>query len=555
MAIVAFDIKDFKALDIPQDKIEEAILRMGVEIEEKTDTELKINVTPNRPDLLDFGGLTRAILTFTGRRTPQEKFYRIKQLDQPVLTIQVGNEMKRIRPYIAGIVVRNSNLSGNMLKYLINFTEKFADTYGRKRKKLAIGVHDLDKINGNLTYTAVDDEKFVPLNGTKEMALSEILKEHEKGMTYADALLKKKGRTPMPILKDSEKIIAFIPITNSEATKVTNKSKDLFIDITGTSLKTIRDAAALIACTFLDAGAEVSQVAVDYSGKADLTPTLEYGEIKLQLIRAKRTLGVDIDEASVVGLASKMGYVAAQYGKAVMFYVPPYRVDVLNDQDIIEDLAIAYGYDRIAPLPVVGSADGLAQEIMEYENGIAGLMVGLGYTEAINTLLTNETDEFDSMEAHNYDKTSYISIAEAKTSTLTMLRKYILPGLLGSLRNSSSESMPQRMFEIGRTFSLKNGGVLEAVSLSFVAEHSRANFSEMKAAVESVLRYMGLENYSISEHKDSSFIEGRCAAIKKNEVFVGLFGELHPKVLENFGLEEPVVAAEITLVAPVKYEA
>jgi phenylalanyl-tRNA synthetase beta chain len=554
MAIVAFDVKDFKGLDTPQDKIEEALLKMGVEIEERTDAEIKLNITPNRPDLLDFGGLARAIQNFTGRRTPQEKFYKIKGPNQPVLTIQVGVEMRKIRPYIAGIVIRNADLSGNILKYLINFTEKFADTYGRKRKKLAIGIHDLDKIKGNLNYTAVDEARFIPLNSTKEMTLSDILKDHEKGIAYSEAI-KKGKKTLFPILKDTEKIIAFIPITNSEATKVTNKSKDLFIDITGTSLKTIREAAAMIACTFLDAGAEVSQVAIDYNGKADLTPVLEYAEVKLPLARARRTLGVNISEGSIVGLANKMGYVAAQYGKAVLFLVPPYRVDVLNEQDIIEDLAIAYGYDNIEPLPVVGSADGLAQELMEYENNIASMMVGLGYTEAINTLLTNENEEFESMGMKDYDKNSYLSIAEARTSNLTMLRKYILPGLLGSLRNSSSESMPQRMFELGRVFSLKDGAVTESISLGFVSEHSKANFSEIKASLESVLRYLGVDKYKISEHKDQSFIEGRCAAVEKDGNVIGLFGELHPIVLENFGLEEPVVAAEIKIVGQIKYDA
>ncbi len=552
MAIVAFDIKDFKKTGLEQPRIEDALLKMGVEIEEKDDNEVKLNITPNRPDLLDFNGICRAVLNFTGMRTPQENFYRIKKSSEPVLTIQVSQEMRKIRPYIAGIVVRNVDLSGNVLKYLINFTEKFADTYGRKRKKLAIGVHDLSKIKGNLTYTAVEEDSFVPLNETKKMKLSEIMESHDKGIAYSSTISKKNGQR-FPILKDSEKILAFIPITNSEATKVTEKSTSLFIDITGTSINTINEAAALIACSFIDMGAEIGQVAIDYDGNADLTPTLDYDEMKLQLGSAKKTLGVDISEASVVGLANKMGYVAAQYGKSVLFYIPPYRVDVLNNQDIIEDMAIAYGYDKIVPLPVVGSADGLAQELMEYQNSVAEYMLGLGYTEAINTLLTNEKDEFDNMEFHDYDRKSYISIAEAKTSMLTMIRKYIMPGLLGSLRNSAGETMPQRMFEIGSVFSLKNGAALEAISIGFVSEHSKANFSEIKGSVEALLGFLGMKGYSIVGHDDPSFIEGRSAEIRKGDSVIGVFGELHPKVLENFGLEEPVIAAEIKLVGKVEY--
>lgn len=550
MAIVTFELKDFKGLGIPWEKIEEAILNMGIEIEEKTDSDIKINATPNRPDLLDFNGLARAIENFTGKKNPTQDFYKIK--NEPVLTIEVTPEVRKIRPYIAGMVVKNVDLSGNMLKYLINFTEKFADTYGRKRKKLAIGVHNLDVIRGNVTYTAAENESFVPLNGSKKMSFKEIMENHEKGITYGSTIESVGGKTLYPYVKDSEKILGMIPITNSDATKVTDKTKELFIEITGTSITTIRNAAALIACSFIYTGAEVYPVTVNYGNSAEITPELGYNEVKVSMKKADKTLGIETGKHNVITLANKMGHTAAKYGNAVLFYVPPYRMDVLGEQDIIEDIAVAYGYDRIVPVPVYGTADGLASDQSEYENKLATLMVGLGYTEAVNSMLTNEGINFENV-MKDFSKDNYVSLSDAKTSNITMLRTSLLPNLLQNLSDSRNEKMPQRLFEIGRVFSLENDKIKESVRLCIVSEHSKANFAEMRSLADSVMKYIGID-YKIRPAKSKANIEGRMAEIVANNETVGNFGELHPKVLLNFGLEEPVVALAITFVKEVKYD-
>ncbi|MFI5412271.1 MAG: phenylalanine--tRNA ligase subunit beta [Candidatus Micrarchaeales archaeon] len=550
MAIVTFELKDFKKLDIPWDKIEEAILSMGIEIEEKTDSEIKVGVTPNRPDLLDFNGLARSIENFTGKRNPQQDFYKIK--NEPMLTIEVTPEVRKIRPYIAGIVVKNADLSGNMLKYLINFTEKFTDTYGRKRRKLAIGIHNLDVIKGNITYTASENESFVPLNGSKKMSFKEIIENHEKGITYQSTIESTGSKTLYPLIKDSEKILAMIPITNSDATKVTEKTTELFIDITGTSITTIRNAAALIACSFMYAGAEVYPVTVAYENGAEITPELNYTEIKVSMKKADKTLGVDTGKHNVIALANKMGHTAAKYGNSVLFYVPPYRVDVLGEQDIIEDIAVAYGYDRIVPVPVYGTTDGLASDQSENENRLATLMLGLGYTESINSILTNEKMQFENF-GFEYKKENFISIAEAKTANITMLRFTIAAGLMENLADSRSERMPQRLFEIGRVFSLEKDKVNESLQLGIVSEHSKANFDEMRNVVDRIMKFMNLD-YKIEQSSSPAFIEGRHAVIKVKGEVIGGVGEFHPKVLLNFGIEEPVVCAGINIIKDVKYD-
>lgn len=549
MPVISFELVDFEKRGYEQKKLEATLPGMGIEIEGISEGEIKLGITPNRPDLLDFIGIIRALDHFTGKRQPKENFYRIDK--EPVLTIDVDPSVKKVRPYIAGIVAENVDLSGNLLKYAINFTNKFADTYGRKRRKLGIGIHDLDKIKGNIIYSAAEEGKMTPLGSEKEMDFSEIMKTTEKGIEYGGMYTSK--RQKIPFIRDSEKVLVVVPILQCEQTKATEATKNIFVEVTGTSSVAVGNAANLMASALMYSGATVYPVTVNYGKNGTTAPELEETKMKLSLKKAEYTLGVGLGRHDVVALANKMGHVAAKVGNSVEFYVPPYRIDVLSERDLIEDVAIAFGYDKIQPLPILGVADGLAQETTEEENRIAIGMVGQGYTEAINSILTNETANFGNMQ-HEYKEGAYVQIADAKTELITMVRSDILPGLLQNLGISTTERMPQRLFEIGRVFALEGNNVKESVRLAFVSEHSKANFAEMRSAVEGILKLAGVEDYKIERHSDPSYIEGRCAKVTPKDAGIGVFGELHPKVLESFGLEEPVVAAELVIINEIKYE-
>jgi len=550
MANVIFSVKDFKAKGYGSKAIEDLMTAIGDEVEDVKGDEITLGITPNRPDLLDFNGLLRLFEDYSAAKDLKPGRYAIS--GKPQLKIKIMDSVRKVRPYIAGVVVKNADLSGNRLKYLINFTEKFADTYGRKRKKIAIGVHSLAAIKGQITYEAAKEGKIMPLDSSKQMSFEEVMGKHEKGKEYG-YIFEGMKKVAFPFIRDSEKVLALIPITNCAETKAVEGTKNLFIDITGTSRKAVEQTANIIACSFIDAGADVFPVTIEYGATEESLPELEEREVKVQLNKIERTLGVRIDQRSVISLANKMGYSAAQFGNAVMFYVPPYRVDVLNEQDIIEDVAIAYGYDKIGLLPVVGSAAGLPQESVEEENRVATLMIGLGFTEAYNTYLTGAEVSFEKT-LNTHDNYEAVQISESKVKSYTMLRTDLVPGLLNNLSASASERMPQRLFEIGRVFKVINGKINEMVKLGFVSEHAKANFAEAKSYVEAYLRWKGIKEYSFVDKKGMPFIDGRYCRIKANEDYIGVLGEIHPQVLQNFKIEEPVVAAEIYIVKEVKYE-
>jgi phenylalanyl-tRNA synthetase beta chain len=541
MAIVTFELKDLERLGVSKEDITSIVDRLGMSLEELNEKSVTVDITPNRPDMLGIVGFSRAALFLLGKKVPKEKFYSITS--EPMAQVTVTKTVKKIRPFIAAAVVKNVDLSGNKLKDLINFTEKFCETYGRKRKKIAIGLYNFDVAKGNFTYDASRKGEFAPLGSKEKESFDKILKEHEKGIEYSDILNKRKA---YPNLRDEKNIFSLIPIINSEHSRVTENTKNLFVELTGTSQKVVEEALNLIACTFIDMGADVYPCNIVYPNKTVITPHLDYKEVKIRRSTAEKMLGVYLEDNKVITLANKLGHVAAKYGIHILFYSPPYRLDILNEQDVIEDIAIAYGYDKIEPIPVASVLSGTADESKDKSNGISMLMLGTGFSEAMNTYLTNDHTNFERM-ARKEEKDSTIRVAYSKTEAITILRTNLLPLLMQNLSNSTNERMPQKLFEIGATFYMDGENIVESTNIAIVSEHSKANYSEIKSIVSQLFKFMDLKNYSLKEIRDPAFIAGRAAKIVSGNEELGYFGEMHPKVLENFKIDEPVVAAEIKL--------
>lgn len=543
MAVVSFDISDFEKEGISVNELDSIIPEIGMEVESISENEIRIDITPNRPDMLDFFGLVRAIKSKSAKEFPKK--YDIKNPQSKEIFI----DAKR-RPYISALVVKNINLSGNRLKYLINFTEKLGDTYGRKRQKLAIGIHDFDKISGNLKYKDSQEGVIVPLIEFKAKTFKEILESHPNSKKYPEVVKAKK----ITFLSDLEKVIALIPIINSNKTKVTEETKNLFVDITGTEKSVVNSIANLLACSFADQNCELFPCLLHYAKKDVLSPQLNYKKIKIKSKIAKKTIGLEINDKEIIASLNAMGYIAVIEGKGITVSVPPYRTDVINEQDVIEDIAIGYGYANINPRPIFSASNKVGAEdaITKTVEKISINIVGFGFSEAINNYLTNKQTNFDNLLIPSPADADIVSIVYSKTETLSMLRTSILPSLLQNLSSSAHEPMPQRLFEIGGIFGVNGNKAFENLNLGFVSEHSKANFIEIKGYVERILQLLGYE-YVFKESKNPSFIEGRYAEITVNGEKIGEFGELHPQVLLNFKLEEPVASAELRILKNVDY--
>ena len=548
MATITFVKKDL-VKESGLSKPEDTIPKIGMEVERDADGDITVDLTPNRSDMLDIVGLARQLALHEGVRKPRS--YEVS--GDSGISISVGKNVGRVRPDIAGIVVKDVSFTEASLKYLINFSEKIGGTLGRNRKKLAMGIHDLSAIEGNLVYDAAYDGSITPLGESEDMKFEDVIKENRKGIAYANTIAAEMGsRQLYPFLRDSATTISLIPITNSEKTKVTVKTKSLFIDFTGTDSETVSKAADMFACSFIDAGAKVYSVkVVSANGASGEYPKLDRRIIKIKASGFYGVLGYKANDADIKRLAVRSGYLVLEEAKnLVSVAVPPYRYDVFNEQDVYEDLVFAYGYDSVKSRPVSSVNAGSETAFTLFADKLTEIMLGLGYTEAYNNYLTNENAEFEMM-GKEPEMEKVVNIRYSKTENISIMRSSILPSLINNLRDSASEQMPYRMFEIGDAFSVAGGKAEERKALAFVSEHSKADFAEAKSVIISAMASMGIE-IGFEEGSGAEFIPGRCAKITSKGEEIGVVGEVHPKILNAFGIEEPVVGCEIEL-SRIKY--
>lgn len=521
---------------ISVEELEKILFDMGFEIDELKGDEMVIEITPDRPDLLSTYGMARAINNFLGKKP---KHYFAKKSS---FKVYVDKNVNRVRPFTVCAVVKNIAFTETRLKEIIDYQEKLHQSFARKRKKAAIGIYPLENISPPIHYRSETPEKIVfkPLDSEEEMNGLEILAKHPKGIEYKE-LLEDKDR--YPIFVDSKKeILSMPPIINSaNLGKVTEKTKNVFVECSGEDLDALKKTLNLIVTILADFGGEINSVEVTYSDKKLLTPEIEPREIKLDLAYVKEVLGLELNREEIQKLLERMGYLIEN--KKV--FIPSYRTDVLHPIDVVDDIGRAYGAGNFKPefpeIATVGSSsirNNLKQKFRE-------LMIGLGFQEVFTLALTSKEEQFESMRTEK----EAIILENQIESSINMIRVSILPELLKVLKTNQHHEFPQKIFEISEIVLPDEKSEIKSKDhtyLSAAISKSITGYEEISSVIDAFLSNMKLK-YKLKSKNDKRFIQGRCAEVTVEGKEIGVIGEVCPKILDNFKLENPVIAMEIDL--------
>ncbi|MEM4366848.1 MAG: phenylalanine--tRNA ligase subunit beta [Candidatus Anstonellales archaeon] len=506
MAVVRFSKSKINK-EFGLDRFMSTLYKMGMPTEEDGE-DVVIEITPNRPDLFGWFGVKRAFLNYEGIEKPRR--YVAKRGEY-----SIENKVGSGRKYIYGLVAKNSKID---LVELIQMQEKLTDTLGRKRRKVAIGIHDLSKVKFPLVYDAKRHDKFVPLGHSLEMTLDQMAGSTEQGRKYYD------GSGIFYVLRDSEKVISVPPIINSEATRLEESTRDFFVDVTGTSEKAVLEVLRVLACEFIDSGADVYTVSVNRREE----PSLEYKEAKVDAKKVVELGGFYIDQEGVVEALEKMGF----YVDGERVFAQPYRVDLWGEVDLIEDVVIGYGFDKLdadqLKLPfMLGRTSDLDDQIKE-------VMVGMGFTQVFNSFLCSNSD---------LKRTGLKSEVEIlnPASDYNAVKPSSLVSYLVLLEKNKTKKLPIKLFSLERVF--KDGEEREVVSIIIGSHRDETN--EVRAAVERLLYEFGLE-YEISGGSCALLQQGRQAIVSNTKGDVmGVFGLVNLSLIEEFGLPFGVYFAEL----------
>ena len=547
MPVITFEYQDLKELgiDMENDKLIDILPMLGSDIEDFDDETIKVEFFPNRPDQLSIEGVSRSLKGFISQDLGLPK-YDVVESGQKVF---VDKQIENIRPYIAFALIENVNFQGDKLKQIMDFQENLHWVIGRDRKKVAIGIHNLDVIDGDYRYIASspDENSFVPLEHESELSPQKILEEHEKGSKYAKLI---SGFDKYPIILDkNDNVLSMPPIINGELTKLTEDTKNILVDVTGTDEKAVNQTLNIICSSFGEVGGRVKSLDIVYEDRTITTPDLSPKTRPLRVDICNELIGgVNLSADDIVHLLEKARMDAKVINEnEVQVKIPSYRIDILHEVDLVENVAIQYCINNVeAKLPDV-STIAYENNWFKSEKIIREIMVGLGFQEVMSLMLTSEESHYEKMKQTEDD---HVQVAKPITIDRTMIRKSLINSLIEFLEDNKHEDLPQKIFEIGDTLYLDDSQETKVKTIKKLAGaicHSTANFTEIKSTVASILANLAYD-MEISSSDNPTFIEGRVADVKgssSNGNVSGFFGEVSPEVITNFELEYPVIAFEI----------
>jgi phenylalanyl-tRNA synthetase beta chain len=533
-------------------------------IERGTNEVIRMELLAVRPDMFDPAGLARTLRGYLGEYLGPVQYELAPATVNVEVQAELDNKENPLYRPIRCAIVRGAELDEDRIKVLMKLQENLHWAMGRDRKRASIGVYDLSSFDSarGVYYRLVTPEglRFVPLGKSEEMTPREVLEKHPKGIDYAHLLAE---RHHYPMLGSyradgSEVVMAFIPIINSEETRVVQSSRDLFVDVTGVEERLVEKILNTVVTSLLELcpGSKAERVNIVAPGKEPYqTPDLTPQPVEFDTSLPARRIGIDVDDAQVRELLQKMGHgVKDGPNGKVIVEVPAYRNDILHPVDLVEDVAIAYGYHNIVPSLVPTFTVGVETPRGALMNRVRQALTGLGYHEVLTLILSNEADQFEKLRRPNAEQ--HVLVSHPISVEQTMVRTSLIPGLLDTFSVNTDHPLPQRIFEVGRISLLDDGqevGAREHLRVSAAVIGSRADFTEIKAVAESLVRELGLPGETscrpIGSQDDlrDTFLPGRGAVLERGQTPLVSFGELHPLVLEQFGLGYPVALLEMDL--------
>ena len=522
---------------------------LALDLEELGEEHLRVEYNPNRPDYSSPVGIARAARGLLGIEVGPPKY----RLHPPKTYIDVDPRLRKVRPYVVSAIVRGLKLGSTEFEELIAMQEDLHWILGRDRRKVAIGLHDLSAVKPPFHYIAAkgDEYKFIPLGGYVPMSLNEILEKHEKGIKYAHII---KDKPYYPLITDSRgRVLSFPPIINSRLTELSDRTRDLFIDMTGTDLDALMKALNVFTTTLADMGGRIECIRVRYRDRSMKTPDYRVKKWRLRIDYVNEVLGSKLSPKDVIKALKRMRYEVKAQKRVLIVTPPPYRVDIMHEIDLVEDVAMGIGYSSLKPKQPEALTYGALHPNTMLEESAREILLGLGFTEVMNFTLTNVENEYDKMRVKPH---LHVRLKNPVSAEYSILRTWILPGLMKTLSTNVKSLYPQKIFEIGDVVHLdeaKPEKTARKMRLAAVSCHSHASYSEMKSIVEEVLKNLMINDWRLKPYDSMPFIEGRAAEIIWRGKSIGFFGEIHPEVLTTWGISMPASAMELDLDAVVSF--
>ena len=560
-----------------------------------TEQIFRVEVPANRYDLLSHEGLMIAFKVFLGLiKPPHVKL----STSTPVYEIKVDSSVYPLRPFVVGAVLRNIKFTPSIYRSFIDCQDKLHQNLCRRRTLVAIGTHDLDKVTGTTVHYSARTPpaiNFVPLKQSVSMNGNELLEFYLKHPDLKEYCRIIKDSPVFPLITDSkETVLSLPPIINSDHSKITLETRNVFIEMTATDLTKANVCLNTFVSHFSQYCAEpftVEPVVVRYpsdhgyaavAGRSMVYPNLETRTMTVdaQTIKA----GVNPDEVAltpekICTLLTRMcceSHVVANPSsdsQIISLQVPVYRSDIMHACDVVEDVCIAYGFGNMPARPAQTLGRPREQPVNKLSDLLREKLAMFGYDECLNWTLCSEKENFAAMGREqvptvvtdvgvsrwDLNKEVPVRLSNPKTKEFEIVRTSLLPGLLKVVASNKHNPVPIRLFEVGDVvFQSTNGdGAVNERRIAAVYAGKTAGFELKHGLLNAVMRFLGYvleeelgenfnrikKTYSLCESDHPSFMKEMQGEVVVNGVSVGVVGVIHPNVLAEYGLDFAVASA------------
>mmetsp|Transcript_17674 Transcript_17674/g.35610 ORF Transcript_17674/g.35610 Transcript_17674/m.35610 type:complete len:614 (-) Transcript_17674:353-2194(-) len=564
--------------EVVQEEVKKTKTRGNASTEAEMEEIYKIEIPANRYDILCLEGLARALNVFR-EKTPPPEYSLLPPPTGGLLTMTVEEPTALIRPFIVCAVLRDCTFDERSYNSFLDLQDRMHHNVCRRRTLVAIGTHDLDTVAPPFRYRALSPEdipKFVPLNPND--------KGEFNGKELVDFYNDKKNNSPLkpyvpiiegssvyPVVMDSkDRVLSLPPLINGQHSRISASTKNVLIECTCTDYTKgtiVLNTMIAMFSQYSSTPFSVEPMTVQYPAashpqreRSVQTPNLSKHKLTADVEYIQRAIGLgpELLPAERIPVLLKKMMLEAELlpgGKQVSVQVPITRPDVMHACDVMEDVAVAYSFNKIprevAPIRCSGKQQPLSRltDLMRLE------LAEAGYTEALTFALCSREEAFSKMRRE--EDGSAAEISNPKTIEFQVCRTSLLPGLFKTLSNNKQNPLPWTLFEVSDTVHVDNTADVGASNRRRLAvvysDSSTSGFEIVHGLLERCITMLGLTTTDVRlrQGNNPTFMDGRCAEIylSRDDRVVGHFGTVHPEVLKAFELEFPTSALELDLEA------
>ena len=531
---------------------------------------IEFEITPNRPDCLSIEGLGREVAASLGKefKNPRKNIdEKIVENKEEIEGLKVDIEAPDLcYRYIARMVknvkigpspewlTRRLNACGiRSINNIVDITNYVMLEMGQP-----MHAFDINSIEGKhiTVRRAKNGEKITTLD-KQERILDEndlVIADTRKPVAIAGVM----GGLNSEIEKDTQTVVFESAVFYGGGVRKTAKKVGLRTESSARYEKGLSSENAIRAVNRAVELVELIGAGQEVEGKIDVYPTKQkINKIKLDVEKINNLLGTNIEKEEMIKILEKLD-IKVENDMAIATY---FRMDLEFVADIAEEIVRFYGYDKLETTLIKADTTlGIRNKEQKIEKTIKDMLVNNGLSEIYTYGFVSEQD----LEKSNISKElieKSITIINPLSDEYKLMRPTTIPSMMQILAtNANKKNQNVKLFDISRNYrnlnnEVENGEVPEEENILTLGMYGDdVDFYTLKGLIENVLEAVSVNRYDIvKETENGSYHPGRCANITVGKDVIATIGEVHPAVLENYGIEKRAYLAEVNVTKIVKY--